>query len=87
MAYHLKLTESEMETLAWMGARWSAPSKLWESLTPEIEHPDGTVTYRISEPDAWEINELSESTDDGFVCLNWSSNLGEKILAFLNSIV
>jgi hypothetical protein len=87
MAYTLTLTENQLQTLAWMATRWMAPSKLYESLTAQTEHEDGSITYSISEPDAWEVNEYANDPDDGFTCLNWSSPLGGKIRALLESIV
>jgi hypothetical protein len=87
MAYTITLTESEMKTLGWMAARWEAPSNLFESMNAETEHENGSVTYTIRESDAWAINEIAFDPDSGFVCLNWSSSLGAKILNFLESIV
>ena len=83
MAYVIELTSEDWKAIEWTGHRygWS------ESL---IEHTQ-TGANEIPEHIAWEIREAMESDTEGgdsyFPCLNPKSDLYEKLITFIDSIV
>ena len=81
--YHLFLSPANMESITWVGGRYS-----WSSaLLDHCEQGDNEIPENI----AWEINEAFEEDTKGghsfFPCLDLSSNLAEKLFQFMREIV
>ena len=81
--YTLTLTESEMDTIGWVGHRYCWSDALWQNC--EIGE------NRIPEHVAWELQEAFENDTEGghspFPCLDYSSELYRKLTEFWDSIV
>lgn len=78
MTYQLELTEDDIDTIAFIGGRYSWPSSLMHLASGLNE---------IEEHEAWEILEAFEDEDFTFPMLDPHSELAEKLLAFWQSVV
>lgn len=76
--YTLKLTEKDVETISFVGCRYSWSTALL-SLEVGINH--------ISEPEAWEIAEAFDADDARFPLLDSQSDLFQKLLDFWDEII
>lgn len=87
MSYTLNLTAYELNSLAWFADR-GYDCGLYDALEAQNDNPEpeDIVTYTIPEHQAWKVAEQAKE-HGAWACLAWDSPLGEKISAFLESIV
>jgi len=82
MSYILEFTESDIETIGFVGHRYCWSDSLRHMAEGENE---------ISECEAWEINEAFQNDTEGghsyFPMLSHSSDLCAKLVQFMDSIV
>ncbi len=87
--YHLKLTNRELEDLAWLTNRGYFPEELYNGLELINDHddqPDIEYTYQIPEHTAWSLLMLREDDPDAYLsCLG--GPLLDKILQLESEIV
>jgi hypothetical protein len=76
--YTLTLTEQDMETISFVGGRYS-----WSAALGDLEEGQN----EISEAEAWEIIEKFGQDDTVFPMLNFRSDLFNKLVEFWDSVV
>ena len=81
MAYTLDLTHDDINTIAFVGARYC-----WSDVIPLIEGPQ-----EIVEHEAWEMIEAFDRDTEGghsmFPMLDHNSDLADKLIHFYGSVV
>jgi hypothetical protein len=82
-AYRIQIKADEIESLAWLAARYQYAQLLYDSLNQE----SGEI--QLAEHEAWEFQECVDSQVDGgyMPCLDPRSRLYQNIQDFLSSIV
>ena len=82
MAYKIRITEPEMESLGFIADRYNYASVLYDALKQDDEDED---LWHLSEADAWEFNDAVED-EDGYLPL-MGGELATKVQAILDNIV
>jgi hypothetical protein len=81
MAYKLRVTDEEIESLDYIGDRYDYAKVLVDALEPT----DTDDLYEIQESDAWEFAEAVEAEDGHLPMLGGS--LADRVQALLDNIV
>lgn len=82
MAYKIRITEPEMESLDYIGERYDYARVLLDALEQDEEDDE---LYHIEEHNAWEFMEAVEA-EDGYLPL-LGGDLATKVQALLDNIV
>lgn len=82
MAYRIRITEDEMESLQYIGARYEYAKVLYDALEQDEEDDE---LYTLAESDAWEFSEAVDE-EDGYLPL-LGGDLATKVQALLDNIV
>jgi len=82
MAYKIRITDDEMDSLGFIADRYTYADVLYDALEQD---GDDEELYHISEPDAWEFMEAVEE-EDGHLPL-MGGELATKVQALLDNIV
>lgn len=87
MSYTLTLTQPERAAFDFVGFRYSNGADMRVLIERDRHdwYSPETLTYEISENDAWEIQELAQNDDYLFPLFN--DVLKDKMLAFIERIV
>lgn len=82
MAYKIRITDEEMESLDYIGDRYEYARVLTDALEQDDSDPN---LYHISESDAWELSDAVEAEDGHLPLLGGS--LADRVQALLDNIV
>ena len=82
MAYKIRITEDEMESLDYIGERYEYARVLVDIAQQDDSDPE---LYHIDESDAWEFSEAVDAEDGDLPLLGGA--LADKVQALLDNIV
>lgn len=87
MAYRIRITDDEMDSLSYIGERYEYASVLVDALepSPDFEETSNGDVYTLSESDAWEFAEAVEEEDGHLPLLG--GELRAKVQTLLDNIV
>ena len=91
MAYHLTLTAGERKAIDWVGHRYAHGDDLYDVLASadnwDHEEWDSSysITFTLSEPQAWEVAEIRSACDGLWDCFD--DDLRWKMEQFCADIV
>lgn len=82
-----RLDKTEYATLRWLADR-GYDAGILDTAGVQEEHEDGSVTLgEIPEHKAWECYDFYQDDPGAFLACNGSRSLGDKLQAFIDSIV